>query len=75
MFFWGLHPNGKFDVATIRYAVEGDITVITKELDSQVESGIVEKEIEDGVAYYYMTLNDAKRRSIIEWAGPGHSGR
>jgi predicted transcriptional regulator len=75
MFFWGLHPNGKFDVATIRYAVEGDITVITKELDSQVESGIVEKEIEDGVAYYYLTLNDAKRRSIIEWAGPGHSGR
>lgn len=75
MFFWGLHPNGKFDVATIRYAVEGDILVITRELEALVETGIIEKEAENGVAYYYLTLNEAKRQSIIEWAGPGHTGR
>jgi|APIni6443716594_1056825.scaffolds.fasta_scaffold1083725_1 predicted transcriptional regulator len=75
MFFWGLHPNGKFDVATIRYAVEGDISAITKELVSLVEAEVIEKEVENGVAYYYLTLNEAKRKSIIEWAGPGHTGR
>jgi len=75
MFFWGLHPNGKFDVATIRYAVEGDIIAITKELESLVEAGIIEKETENGIACYYLTPNEVKRKSIIEWAGPGHTGR
>ncbi len=75
MFFWGLHPNGKFDVATIRYAVDGDIITITNALESLLEAGVIEKETEDGVAYFHLTLNEVKRKSIIEWAGPGHSGR
>ncbi len=75
MFFWGLHSAGRFDEPTICYALDYDRPSVCKELDALVAAGIIEKEIDNGKAYYWLTMNEAKRRSIVEWASPGHSGR
>ena len=75
MFFWGSHANGKFDEATICYAIDRNISVLGKELQALVDTGIIEKEVDKGVNCYYLTLNQGKRQSIIEWASPGHSRR
>jgi predicted transcriptional regulator len=75
MFFWGLHANGRFDESTICYALDNDISTVGKELQNLVDAGIIEREVDNGVTSYYLTLNEGKRRSIVEWASPGHSGR
>jgi|WetSurMetagenome_2_1015567.scaffolds.fasta_scaffold584771_2 predicted transcriptional regulator len=75
MFFWGLHANGRFDDSTICYALDNDISVVGKELQNLVDAGIIEKEVDNGVNSYYLTFNEAKRRLIVEWASPGHTGR
>ena len=75
MFFWGMHSAGKFDERTISYALDYELPDVQRELQVLVESGIVEKEAENGVGLYWLTMNEAKRRSIVEWASPGHSGR
>jgi hypothetical protein len=75
MFFWGMHSVGKFDERTISYALDYGLPDVQKELQVLVESGVVEKEVENGVSVYCLTMNEAKRRSIVEWASPGHSGR
>jgi predicted transcriptional regulator len=75
MFFWGLHANGRFDESTICYALDDDASVVNKELQDLVNAGIIEKDTDSGVPSYYLTLNEGKRRLIVEWASPGHSGR
>jgi hypothetical protein len=73
MLFWGLHHNGKFDERTIGYALDYDTLDIERELQALVESGIIDKNIEEGVTLYSLTLDEEKRRPIVEWARPGHS--
>ena len=75
MFFWGLHSNGRFDEPTICYALDRDVAAVGKELQALLNAGIVEKEVDQGVALYFLTANEGKRRPIVEWASPGHSGR
>ena len=75
MFFWGMHSAGKFDERTISYALDCELPDVQRELQVLLESGILEKEAEDGVNLYRLTMNEAKRRCIVEWASPGHSGR
>jgi predicted transcriptional regulator len=75
MFFWGLHANGRFDEKTICYAVDSDMSTLDRELQSLVNNGFIEKEETNGVVCYHLTRNEGKRRSIVEWASPGHNGR
>ena len=75
MFFWGMHSKGRFDERTICYALDHELLDVDRELQVLVDAGIVEKEVENGVGLYWLTMNEAKRRSIVEWASPGHSGR
>ena len=75
MYFWGMHSTGKFDQRTISYALDYELADVEKELQALVDAAIVEKEVENGVNLYWLTLNEAKRSCIVEWASPGHSGR
>jgi hypothetical protein len=75
MLFWGMHTTGRFDEKTICYALDYDLRQLEKELSLLVDTGIVEKETENGASLYWLTLNENKRRCIVEWASPGHSGR
>jgi hypothetical protein len=72
MLFWGMHPNGKFDRATICYALDYNNLDIDRELVALVQAGLVDIEIHDGVPLYSLTTNEEKRRPIVEWASPGH---
>lgn len=75
MFFWGAHTAGRFDERTICYAIDHGVSEVRKELQALVDTGFVEKECENGTELYYLTANESKRRCIVEWASPGHSGR
>ena len=75
MFFWGLHATGKFDEPAIGCGGGGGPIAVSRELQGLVASGVLEKEVRDGKTLYWLTTNEAKRRSIVEWASPGHSGR
>ncbi len=75
MYFWGMHCTGKFDERTISYALDHELADVDKELQALVDAAIVEKEVENGVNLFWLTLNEAKRSCIVEWASPGHSGR
>jgi len=75
MLFWGLHYNSKFDERTIGYALDYGTPDIKRELEALVKAGIIDRVIEEGVALYCLTLDEGKRRPIIEWARPGHAGR
>lgn len=75
MFFWGTHANSRFDEQTICYAVDGDPNTLNRELQALVNAGFIEREVNDGVISYCLTLNEGKRRAIMEWASPGHNGR
>ncbi len=73
MLFWGLHCNSKFNESTIGYALDYNTLDVERELESLVEAGIIDKDIEEGVTLYCLTLDEEKRRPIIAWARPGHS--
>jgi hypothetical protein len=74
MLFWGMHCQGKFDVATISYAVDRASADVAAELKSLVETGVVDVCSEQGVPLYSLTKNLDKRRAIIQRAGPRPSG-
>jgi hypothetical protein len=73
MLFWGLHYSGKFDERTISYALDYNISDVEKELLTLIETGIIDKYDGEGVALYSLTLDEEKRRPIIEWARPRHA--
>jgi hypothetical protein len=67
-----MHPNGKFDRATICYALDYNSLDFDRELEALVQTGLVDIEIQGGVPLYSLTTNEEKRRPIVEWASPGH---
>ena len=74
MSFWGHHGSGRFDTRTICYALDRDAADVEPELRSLVVAGIVDQEMDSGVAFYSLTRNEERRRPIVERAGPGHTG-
>jgi DNA-binding IclR family transcriptional regulator len=75
MFFWGSHPSGRFDEQTICYALDHGASEVRRELQALVDTGFVERGLENGTELYRLTANEFKRSCIVEWASPGHPGR
>lgn len=71
--FWGMHPRAKFSKPIISYVLDCNKRELEILLQTMVEAGLVETNIQNGVTLYSLTTNEEKRRLIQEYARHGHN--
>ncbi|MBE0479833.1 MAG: hypothetical protein IBX68_02520 [Dehalococcoidia bacterium] len=69
--FWSRHPNTRFTEAAIRCALDCSKQEMLKALASLVDAGIVERHRQNELVCYSLTMEETKRRSVLELAGKG----
>jgi len=66
LLFWSRYPSAKFSKPVIYSAVNYPKHDVEKALKDMVEEGIVVSSIQNKVTLYSLTLNEERRRKIIE---------
>ena len=64
--FWGMHPNARFDISIICYAVDCHKLDAERALKAMVEDGLLDKYMHNGVTLYSLTTNQERRRPVLE---------
>lgn len=68
LFFWGNHPNAKFARYAICHALDSSKLEMNRALRALVEAGLVDTHILNGVTLYSLTVNEERRRPVVELA-------
>ena len=68
LFFWGMHPNARFDISIICYTVDCHKLDAERALKAMEEDGLVDKDMHNGVTLYSLTTNQERRRPVLELA-------
>jgi len=66
--FWGRHPNARFSRGAISCALDCKKLNIDRALKDMVEVGLVDIYNCNGVPFYSLTVNEERRRPVMELA-------
>ena len=66
--FWRRHPNARFAVGAISCALDCRRLETRRALSELVENGVVESVFQDGLPLYFLTLDETRRRLVLEVA-------
>jgi len=69
--FWGRHPNAKFSRRVICYALDWNKLEADRALRALVDAGVVDTHKHNGLTLYSLTMNEEKRRPVVELAALG----
>jgi len=74
--FWGRHPNARFEKSAIADALDCKKLDIDRALKDMVEMGVLDMYMYNDTPFYSLTLNEERRRTVLELASiDGSPGR
>lgn len=73
LLFWGMHPNAKFAMATICHALDCSKLDVERVLEALTKAGLLDTEVHNDVTLFSLSMDEERRRLIMEYAAPGHS--
>jgi hypothetical protein len=71
LLFWIMHPNTRFSRKAIGYSLTSNNLDVEGSLKIMVEEGLIDESVSNGVTLYSLTLNEERRRLILELANLG----